>query len=239
MAETLTGLTVAGAIGAVASPACHDRRTIAGQTPDCDLGAHERTATAGRSSSCWSCPLVVFVLPALLGHPAVTGDNQIQNYPLRVLSGQMLRAGHLPLWDPWIWSGTPLLGGLNAGSLYPGTWLYAMLPGLVAWTVNLVFVYWVAAAGYTCSPVRTGFVPLASAIGAASFSFVGSMTAQIVHLGVVQGAAWIPWMVVGELRLALIFLPGTATRVEGEVLRTRPHGGTRSPGFCSPDAAAA
>src|SRR5271165_2722332 len=81
-------------------------------------------------------PVVVFVLPAMFGHPAVTGDNQIQNYPLRVLSGQMLRAGHLPLWDPWIWSGTPLLGGLNAGSLYPDTWLYAVLPGLVAWTAN-------------------------------------------------------------------------------------------------------
>ena len=36
------------------------------------------------------------------------------------------------------------------------------------------------------------------------------MTAQMVHLGVVQGAAWIPWMVVGELRLAQIFLPGIA-----------------------------
>ena len=48
-------------------------------------------------------PVVVFVVPALFGHPVVAGDNQIQNYPLRVLSGQMLRAGHLPMWDPWIW----------------------------------------------------------------------------------------------------------------------------------------
>src|SRR5580693_5831371 len=74
-------------------------------------------------------PVVVFVLPALFGHPAVAGDNQIQNYPLRVLSGQMLRSGHMPLWDPWIWSGTALLGGLNAGALYPGAWLYAVRPG--------------------------------------------------------------------------------------------------------------
>jgi hypothetical protein len=155
-------------------------------------------------------PVVVFVLPALFGHPVVAGDNQIQNYPLRVLSGQMLRAGHLPLWDPWIWSGTPLLGGLNAGSLYPGTWIFAVLPGLVAWTANLVFLYWVAAFGVYLLARMYGLAPLASVLGAVSFGFAGSMTAQMVHLGVVQGAAWIPWMVAGELRLSQLFLPGTA-----------------------------
>ena len=165
-------------------------------------------------------PVIVFVLPALFGHPVVTGDNQIQNYPLRVLSGQMLRAGHLPLWDPWIWSGTPLLGGLNAGSLYPGIWLYAVLPGLVAWTANLVFVYWVAAIGVYVLARMYGLRPLASVIGAVSFAFVGSMTAQMVHLGVVQGAAWIPWMMVGELRLAQIFLPGAATAVPDQPTAT-------------------
>lgn len=155
-------------------------------------------------------PLVVFVVPALLGHPVVAGDNQIQNYPLRVLSGQILRSGHLPLWDPWIWSGSPLLGGLNAGSLYPGTWIFAVLPGLVAWTANLVFLYWVAAIGVYVLARMYGLAPLAAFLGAVSFAFAGSMTAQMVHLGIVQGAAWIPWMVAGEYRLARLFLPGIA-----------------------------
>ena len=170
-------------------------------------------------------PLVVFVLPALFGHPVVAGDNQIQNYPLRVLSGQILRSGHLPLWDPWIWSGSPLLGGLNAGSLYPGTWIYAVLPGLVAWTVNLVFLYWVAAFGVYVLARVYGLAPLAALLGAVSFGFAGSMTAQMVHLGVVQGAAWIPWMVVGELRLAQIFLPGIADTktIPDEADRDRGH----------------
>src|ERR1700684_4559414 len=71
-------------------------------------------------------PVVVFVVPALFGHPVVAGANQIQTCPLRVLSAQMWRAGRLPMWYPWIWSGSPLLGGLNAGSLYPGTWIFAV-----------------------------------------------------------------------------------------------------------------
>jgi hypothetical protein len=162
-------------------------------------------------------PMLVLVLPALAGHPVLAGDNQIQNYPLRVLAGQMLRAGHLPLWDPWIWSGSPLLGGLNAGALYPGTWLYALLPGLAAWTANLVLLYWIAAFGVYALARAYGMGSLASVIGAGSFAFAGSMTAQMVHLGIVQGAAWIPWLVLGELRVAEVFLPGAARTVTGSL----------------------
>ncbi len=57
-------------------------------------------------------PLVLFVVPALFGYPAIAGDNTIQNFPLRALTGEVVRQGHLPLWNPFIWSGSPLLGGL-------------------------------------------------------------------------------------------------------------------------------
>src|SRR5579862_4615781 len=50
-------------------------------------------------------PLLLFVVPALAGYPRINGDNALQNFPLRVFSGDQLRAGHLPLWNPYIWSG--------------------------------------------------------------------------------------------------------------------------------------
>ena len=56
------------------------------------------------------------------------GDNFIQNFPLRVLAGQDLIHGHLPLLNPYIFAGAPLLGGFNAGAAYPLTWLFAILP---------------------------------------------------------------------------------------------------------------
>jgi hypothetical protein len=67
-------------------------------------------------------PAVVFGIPALLGHAVIPGDDMTQNFPLRVLAGSQLSAGHLPLYDPWIWSGAPLLGGWNAAAAYPLTW---------------------------------------------------------------------------------------------------------------------
>jgi hypothetical protein len=147
-------------------------------------------------------PVVVIVVPALFGHAIVNADNQIQNFPLRALAGQDLRHGHLPLWDPYIWSGSPLLGGLNAGALYPFSWLFAVLPALAAWTINLVVVYITAAVGMYVFLRQQRLRPFAAGFAAASFAFAGSMSAQMVHIGIVQGASWIPWMLVVEQRLA-------------------------------------
>ncbi len=85
--------------------------------------------TAGRSS-CWSscrCSCS-WGRPSSAGRPsAVTTRSRTSR--LRVFSGELLAQGHLPLWNPYIWSGSPLLGGLNAGSLYPFTLLLHGAPG--------------------------------------------------------------------------------------------------------------
>ena len=96
-------------------------------------------------------PVLMGVPPALAGRPLFPGsgtaDNLTQNYPLRVLAGELLRHGRLPLWDPYIWSGTPLLAGWNAGALYPGTWLFAILPAGAAWAINVAAVSVICGAG--------------------------------------------------------------------------------------------
>ncbi len=92
-------------------------------------------------------PVLVFGVPALLGHPVYPGDDLTQNFPLRVLAGQQIRGGQLPLYNPYIWGGAPLLGGWNAGALYPLTFLFAIMPGTAAWTVNLIVTWAVAGLG--------------------------------------------------------------------------------------------
>jgi hypothetical protein len=55
-------------------------------------------------------PVLVFGIPALAGHTVLPGDDFSQNFPLRVLAGRQIRGGHLPLYDPYIWSGAPAAG---------------------------------------------------------------------------------------------------------------------------------
>jgi hypothetical protein len=146
-------------------------------------------------------PLLVFALPALVGHPVLLGDDLTQNEPLRVLVGLDLREGHLPLLDPYLWSGAPLLAGWNAGAAYPLTWLFALLPATAAWTAGLVATWWVATISFYALLRALGLVPSAAGVGAVSFAFGGAFVAQVVHFGLVAGMSWVPLQVLAVHRL--------------------------------------
>src|SRR6201998_2335827 len=147
-------------------------------------------------------PAVIFGVPALLGHPVLLGDDLTQNFPLRVLTGDQIRAGHLPLFDPYIWSGAPLLAGWNAGAAYPLTWLFAILPATAAWTLNLIATWATAGLGLFWFLRALRLARLASFLGAFSFAFAGAMSAQVTHFGLVAGMSWVPLQLLSVLRLS-------------------------------------
>ena len=166
---------------------------------------------ADRRAVAWlvALPAIVFVLPALAGHPAIVADNLIQNFPLRALAGRQLASGHLPLMNPFADSGTPLLGGLNAGALYPTTLFFLVPWPIAAWVANLIVVYAGAALGVYALARYHALSVRASFLGAVSFTFFGAMTGQIVHLGVIQGYSMLPWAL-----LALVALSRRLQRAE-------------------------
>ncbi len=148
------------------------------------------------------CRPFAFGVPALLGHAVWPGDDLTQNLPLRMLAGRQIRAGHLPLLDPYIWSGAPLLGGWNAAAAYPLTWLFAILPGTAAWTLNMIATWAVAGLGMFCFLRALQLASLASFLGAFSFAFAGGMSAQVTHFGLVAGLSWVPLALLSILRLS-------------------------------------
>ncbi|HKH87722.1 MAG TPA: hypothetical protein VKA05_02820, partial [Acidimicrobiales bacterium] len=151
-------------------------------------------------------PVLLNVPWALAGHPVLDGDNLTQNYPLRVLVGQLLAHGRLPLWDPGIWSGVPLLAGWNAGAVFPGTWLFAVLPGVAAYEVNIVLAGIVSGVGFHLFLRRQGASPLAALLGAVTWSEMGFVSGQQCHIGLIEGTALAPWILLaidGMVRAAL------------------------------------
>ncbi len=161
-------------------------------------------------------PVLAFVVPAALGHAVMPGDDAAQNFPLRVLVGQQLRAGHLPVLALPIWSGSQLLAGWNAGAAYPFTWLFAVLPGTAAWAFNEVLVWWVAGVGLYAFLRANRLRAFPSALGSVSFVFVGSMDAQVVHFGLVAGMSWVPVQLLAIMRLTEP--RGTASRARWAAL---------------------
>jgi hypothetical protein len=156
-------------------------------------------------------PVIIFGVPALLGHAVLPGDDLTQNFPLRFLAGRQIRGGQLPLYDPYIWGGAPLLAGWNAAAAYPLTFLFAVLPGTAAWTLNMIVTWAVAGLGMFSflRALRLGSLP--SLLGAVSFAFAGAMPAQVAHLGLVAGMSWVPVQLLGVLRLTEA--RGTASRL--------------------------
>ena len=147
-------------------------------------------------------PAIIFGVPALLGHAVLPGDDLGQNFPLRVLAGREIRSGRLPLYDPYIWSGAPLLAGWNAAAAYPFTWLFAVLPGTAAWTVNLIATWATAGLGMFAFLRALRLASLASFLGAFSFVFAGAMSAQVTHFGLIAGMSWVPLQLLSVLRLS-------------------------------------
>ena len=156
-------------------------------------------------------PATLLGLAALIGYPLITGDDLIQNFPLEALAGRIIDAGHVPLYNSYLWSGTPLLAGGNAHALLPITLLFSVVPPLAAWVLGEVIVLAGAAIGCQLFLRRTGCGSVAAALGGASFGFGGFVSSQIVHIDFVAAAAAIPWALVG--------LHGLACRAAGARFR--------------------
>ncbi len=66
-------------------------------------------------------------------------------YPLRYLMVGEVRSGHLPLWNPYIFCGFPLLATLQACFFYPLTLIYYLLPFNLAFNWYIILHYFLAA----------------------------------------------------------------------------------------------
>src|SRR6266550_2948380 len=139
-------------------------------------------------------PLVYF-FPALRGKIVLSPDDGvIFNVPLRVAAANIIRGGHLPLWNPYLFSGMPLHGAAQAGLLFPLNWSYLISSPPVATNLMMLGTYMVAALGAYLFARRAG----ADIAGALATSFIWQFSAffieQVGHTNVLHTAAMLPWV---------------------------------------------
>lgn len=139
-------------------------------------------------------PLVYFY-PALTGEVALAqGDGWTQNLGVRVLIGKMIGSGQLPLWNPYIFAGTPLLASIYPGALYPPNWLFALFSPGVAMNLVVVTTYHLALIGTYLFSRRLGMSRTGALVAAMAFAFGGYMIAHMGHTSRIAAAAWLPWI---------------------------------------------
>lgn len=82
-----------------------------------------------------------------LAHKPVVEDAFRHILPFRLLGVDMLKAFHIPLWNPYNGSGQPLLATLNSGFFDPFNILYAVLSPGIAQTAYVLIQYILIAIG--------------------------------------------------------------------------------------------
>ncbi len=70
-----------------------------------------------------AAPLVLFGPMLVRGEVLFWGTPMLQFVPWRQLAFEMLAEGVLPLWNPSLGMGAPLLANYQLGLLYPPNWL--------------------------------------------------------------------------------------------------------------------
>ncbi len=148
-------------------------------------------------------PLVYF-FPAVIGKiTLVPGDGLTQNLGVRVLIGQMLRDGQLPLWNPYIFAGTPLLASIYPGALYPPNWLFALFSPATAMNIVVITTYHLTMIGCYLYARRIGMTRAGAVITGVAFAFGGYMMAHLGHTSRIAAAAWLPWILLAIEHLYL------------------------------------
>ena len=119
----------------------------------------------------------------------------LQFVPWHRYAIELLRGGHLPLWNPLLGAGAPLLANYQSALLYPPN-LLLLLTGPEYGHGLLVFLHLIwAGLGMRALARRLGMQPAGQMISALAFSLSGYMVSRAGFISINHTAAWLPWLV--------------------------------------------
>ncbi|MBI1816116.1 MAG: YfhO family protein [Deltaproteobacteria bacterium] len=134
---------------------------------------------------------------------AASNDPYTQIYPMVQLADRWLRAGHVPLWNPYQFCGHPFLAAVSYGVTYPLNLLFLLVPTRVGLELKAALHLFLA--GLFCySYGRTIKLSRASAsLAAVVFMLSGFVTSQALWFTpAIEAIAWLP---LGFLAIEKIF----------------------------------
>lgn len=126
----------------------------------------------------------------------LTTDPVRQQYPWKTLAVNQVKEGNVPSWNPYNFTGTPLLANFQSSVFYPLSFLFFIMPFDIAWSV-LIFLQPLLAGLFLYFYLRhLKLSELSSFLGSITFSFCGF------------SVSWLEWGTIGNtvLWLPLILL---------------------------------
>lgn len=175
--------------------------------PDTQVrGQNSKTMNRATGARKWAwLPLVVLGAGAvamffevLLGRKFLWSDTMSFYYPYHYYLFASLRGLALPLWNPYVFAGSPFLADVQSGVFYPLNWLLAAVSSSSqAWTFWLVefkvvlHVFGAAAFAYLFGR-ELGLSRHAALVSGAVYGLGGFFITHTVHLSIVSTLTWLP-----------------------------------------------
>lgn len=135
--------------------------------------------------------------PAITHKEFIASDVIRQLYPWKNLAVSMLKSGQFPLWNPYAFSGTPLLANLQSAVFYPTIILFFFLPFQTAWVWNILSQSILAVLFMYLFLRSLHLSRSASFFGGIAFAFMGYMNIWFEWGVVGHTAVWLPFVLFG------------------------------------------
>lgn len=148
-------------------------------------------------------------------HNPLLDDLVLENYAWKNFINESLRAGEIPLWNPYILAGQPFLAAGQNAALYPPGVVFYFLPVVVAYTIFAVLHYWLAACSMYLLARVLRLRAFAATISGIIYAFGGFMVVSVVFPMVVSAATWLP-AILACTELTLRALTAAASPKESE-----------------------
>jgi hypothetical protein len=163
---------------------------------------------------------IPFIAPLVNGEVFSFRDHSDYFVPLRYFTAAELRAGEIPLWNPYNGAGEPWLANPQTGVFYPPAWLFVVAPFSAAYVLFLYIHIAILGTGMFVLLRRCGRSIGAAVVGATVMMLAGPILSLVELSTVLTTFAWLPWAIwaaleaaslpagVSALLLSMLFLGG-------------------------------
>ncbi|MEK7079441.1 MAG: YfhO family protein, partial [Patescibacteria group bacterium] len=145
--------------------------------------------------------LIFFFDVLFFGNVFYAGDNLSINVPSKILFFRMLGQGQLPLWNPYIFSGTPFLADINLGLLSPFNVFYLFFSPLRALSFSIISAVLFAGISMFWLGRSLKLSRFASVTAASVFMFSGSLMTHTMNTAILNTIVWLPLLFTSIKRL--------------------------------------
>jgi len=153
-------------------------------------------------------PFLLFAPLLFAGKAMVWGTVSTQFIPWWDFAWDSLLNGHIPLWNPWVGMGAPLVANYQSAIFYPPYWLLLIIYSIagvkwMSWGVTIVVVFHLVISGIGTAKLLEELEKgeLAQIIAGLAYSLSGYLVARASFLSINAAAAWLPWILLYSYRL--------------------------------------